>query len=136
MILYGFVVRYGENNRGGWEAKRKAVAIRVNLGVTKFNMKRERKRKRERKKERKRERERKVHNSHSTNILQPYINPILGPFLKLYNQYIDKYELKKKKFSQATKTYKDFGILVEEFQAKPSCKGLTLLHHMLTPIQR
>ena len=68
--------------------------------------------------------------------LKPYINHILGPFLKLYNQYIDKYEEKKKKFTQATKTYKDFGILVEEFQAKPRSKGLTLLHHMLTPIQR
>ena len=66
-----------------------------------------------------------------------YVSTIqIGPFLKLYNQYIDSYERTKKKFHDAMKSHKDFANQVEEFQARPSCKGLTLPHHMLTPIQR
>lgn len=58
------------------------------------------------------------------------------PVLKLYSSYMSDYKSMVDILEESKKKYPVFQHLVRDFEALPRCKGLSLNHYMLRPIQR
>ncbi|XP_005101422.1 FYVE, RhoGEF and PH domain-containing protein 1 [Aplysia californica] len=59
-----------------------------------------------------------------------------APFLKMYTEYIRNYNNAMNLINQWMEKSTRFAAIIHEIQKEPECRGLSLLDHMLDPIQR
>ncbi|XP_022698892.1 uncharacterized protein LOC111266039 isoform X3 [Varroa jacobsoni] len=60
----------------------------------------------------------------------------IGQFLKLYSHYIKDYQTRCNYLEDARKRYPEFNQVMQQFEASPRCQKLTVVQHMLKPVQR
>ena len=59
-----------------------------------------------------------------------------GPFLKLYSVYIQDFKNQSTLLDECAKKYPQFSQVLKDFESSPRCKGLSLKHYILKPVQR
>lgn len=59
-----------------------------------------------------------------------------GPFLKLYSAYIRDFQAQSALLEECVNKYPRFGRTLKQFEMSERCKGLSLKHYMLKPVQR
>ena len=59
-----------------------------------------------------------------------------GPFLQLYAQYLNDFDVTSKVFEDSCKNHPNFAKAVKEYESLPECGNLKLSMHMLKPVQR
>ena len=58
-----------------------------------------------------------------------------APFLKMYTEYVKNFDTAMTAINTLSGKNRQFAAIMEEIQAMPECRSLTLQHHMLCPIQ-
>jgi len=72
-------------------------------------------------------------------LQQPKIADVLlrkGPFLKLYSAYIHDFQNQSALLDECVQKYPQFAEALHQFEMSERCRGLSLKHHIIKPIQR